>query len=185
MKHEYELGKCRSKVDLLSKENDILLNINKFQNGQAVAWYYGEIVFYSLMDGNWNDSLKGLNELVRLRLFDENKELHVWRSNGTLKGRLRNDSVEGEGNITEFVEAKPYLNGTSFSQSKSGSGIFATEKKGISYDLPFPELESLIGSEDRITLLTRNYIGYSDIDQAGYEDCRFVNFGIEITPKNK
>ncbi len=184
MKHEYELGTCRSKVDLLSEEEDIFLNINAFQNGKAVAWYYGEIVFYKIENGNFNVT-KRLDELVRLRLFDENKELHVWRSNGTLKGRLRSDSVEGDGDKTEFVEAKPLLNGTTFLPSRSGSGIFATEKKGISYVLPFPELESLIGSENRITLLTRNYIGYSDIGQAGYVDCRFVKFEIKKTPNHK
>ena len=185
MKHEYELGNCRSKVDFVSEDKDILLNINKFQNGKAVAWYYGEIVFYNLVDGKWNDSLKGLDELVRLRLFDKNMELHVWRSNGTLKGRLRSDSIEGDGKENEFVDAKPLLNGTSFAASKSGSGIFATEKKGISYDLPFTELEPLIGSENRVTLLTRNYIGYSDIDQAGFVDCRFVKFDVKKTPNNK
>ena len=185
MKHEYKLDKCRSKVDFISEDKNILLKINSFQNGKAVAWYFGEIVFYNLKDGNWNVPMKGLDELVRLRLFDENKELHVWRSNGTLKGRLRSDSIEGDGDFIEFVEAKPFLNGTWFSKSKSGFGIFATEKKGISYDLPFTELEPLIGSENRITLLTRNYIGYSDIGQAGYVDCRFVKFDVKIIPNNK
>ena len=185
MKHEYQLGICRSKVDLLYEEKDILLNINAFLSGKAVAWYYGEIVFYKIENGNFNVT-KRLDELVRLRLFDEDKELHIWRSNGILKGRLRSDSIEGDGDTTEYIEAKPLLNGTSFFPSRSGSGIYATEKKGISYDLPFPELEPLIGTEEnRITLLTRNYIGYFDIGQAGYVDCRFVKFDIKKTPNHK
>jgi len=183
MNHKYELGTCRSQVDFLS-DNEITDKIKSFKIAKAVAWYYDEIVFYKIENGNFNIT-KRLDELVRLRLFDENKELHVWRSNGTLKGRLRSDSVEGDGDKTEFVEAKPYLNGTIFLPSRSGSGFFATEKKGISYVLPFPELESLIGSENRITLLTRNYIGYSEIGQAGYIDCRFIKFDIKKTPEKK
>jgi len=183
MNHKYELGTCRSQVDFLS-DNEITDKIKSFKIAKAVAWYYDEIVFYKIENGNFNIT-KRLDELVRLRLFDENKELHVWRTNGTLKGRLRSDSIEGDGDETEFVEAKPLLNGTSFSPSRSGIGITAIEEKGIKYDLPFTELETMVGTKNRIILLTRNYIGYSDIGQAGYIDCRFIKFDIKKTPKHK
>jgi len=173
MKNEYKIDKCKSTVDFLSDERKMPEFINAFKTAKAVAWYYDEIVFYNIEDNNWNTPMKGFDELVRLRIFNKNEELHIWRSNGVLKGRQR---VDSKGDETEYLDAVPLLNGTTF--DFADLGIVATEEKGINYYLPYQALKTLVSSENRIVLKTRNYIGYSEIGQAGYVDCRFIDFEI-------
>jgi CRISPR-associated protein (TIGR03984 family) len=180
MKHEYKIDKCKSQVDFFSDEKEILMQIKAFANAKAVVWYYDKICFCRIENNIWNTPLTELAELVRLRIFDKDSELHIWRSNGLLKSRRRNDSA---GDDVEYIIGKPLLNGTSFKTEKTG--IVATEEKGIHYHLPYPELEILADTKNRIVLITRNYIGYSDIGQAGFVDCRFVDFEIINTPQNK
>jgi CRISPR-associated protein (TIGR03984 family) len=180
MIQQYELKSCNTQVKSITDDNALLESINTFSNAKAVAWYFDEIVFYNIENNNWNTPMKGLDELVRLRIFNNEQELHIWRSNGALKGRLR---VDTKGNDIECVDAMPLLNGTAF--DKLNPGIIASEDKGIHYCLPYPELEIITGSKNRIALLTRNYIGYSDIGQASYIDCRFIDFEITITHENK
>ena len=181
MKHEYKIDRCKSQVDFLSDETEISEKIISFSNAKAVAWYFDEIVFYNIENNNWNAPMKELADLVRLRIFDSNNELHIWRNNGVLNGRLRIDSI---GEDVEYIIGKPLLNGTTFNIVKPG--IVATEEKGIYFQLPYPELEIIDDrNKDRIALITHNYIGYTDIGQAGYVDCRFVDFEIINTSQNK
>lgn len=180
MIQQYELKTCNTQVKFATDDKALMDCINTFSNAKAVAWYSDEIVFYNIENNKWNAQFKGLGELVRLRIFNNEQELHIWRNNKILKGRLRIDST---GKETEYVEAKPLLNGTTF--DKLYPGIMAIEDKGIHYCLPYSSLEKLSGSKNRIALLTRNYIGYSDIGQAGFNDCRFINFEITNIPENK
>lgn len=144
--------------------------ITKFTDAKAVVWYYDKIEFLNIT-GEWTG--RDVSEIVRLRIFDAEKELHVWQTNGTLKARLRTDNT-GEG--AEFVEARQILNGTTF--NGENGDITATEDKGICYHLPFVIENYKAGMSKRIALVTRNYIDYSDIGQAGYVDSRFVQFEI-------
>ena len=180
MEHTYKIESCKSSVDFDINDNNLQEHIARFKNARAVAWYYDEIVFYNILNGAWNVSLKDQSELVRLRLFNKNKELHVWRNNGILRGRLRDDAG---GESIEYITGNPLLNGTNFSQGNPG--VIATEEKGINYDLPYPELKSLTGTKNRVAIVTRNYIGNDDIGQAGYVDCRFVDFGIIETQEKQ
>jgi len=122
----YKPGNCQSLVTPLN-EGEALGRIAAFKNAKAVAWYFDAIAFYSIDDAgkwhnsNYRDNLK--EELVRLRIFDENKELHIWRSNGQLKGRLREDN---EGDKTDFADATLLLNGTRI--DKSGDTLELTEE---------------------------------------------------------
>jgi len=170
----YKLETCKSDVEFLNEE-EINESINLFENAKAVVWYYDKIEFYNIESENWSSELKSFDEIVRMRLFDKEKELHLWRSNDILKGRLRKDT---EGAETEYVTAKQILNGTSFEDRDIG--IIAKEEKGTEYYLPFAKFKNISDkNKDRIAIITRNYIGYSDdIKQAGYIDSRFVDFEI-------
>jgi CRISPR-associated protein (TIGR03984 family) len=175
---QYDIENCKSKLDFLDENSDWQKKINSYTDAKAVVWYYDEIVFYSIEKGKWSKGLKGIDEVVRLRIFNKDNELHIWRSNGVLKGRLREDTA---GKDTEYVQTNQILNGTKFKDKETG--ILATEEKGINYDLPYGELKGA-KDDDRIALVTRNYIGYTGIDQAGYIDCRFVDFKIVNSTKS-
>lgn len=180
--NKYKLEQCMSEVISINSDNEIKEAIEKFVNAKAIVWYYDKIEFYSIENNKWSYDLRDYNEIVRLRIFDKEKELHLWRSNGVLKGRLRNDS-KGDG--TDFVIAKQILNGTIF--TSSGISIKATEEKDTEYDLTYKKPENISSdTKDKIALLTRNYIDYtSDINQAFYCDSRFVDFEIVKTDKSK
>jgi hypothetical protein len=146
----YELQTCNSIVTLVN-ENDLKANIKLFENAFIVVWYQNSIKFYKIENKKCQVPLDEFSTIVRLRIFDEKKELHVWRSNGILIGRLREDA---EGDKIEYIIAKQLLN----------SSLLFDEGDGID-------------NINRKFLKTRNYIGYSDdITQAGYIDCRFVGF---------
>lgn len=140
-------------------------------NAQAVVWYYDKIEFYQIVNGAWDRPYREsiLDEVVRVRIFNRAKEVHVWRSNNRLKGRLRID--DGDGEDIEYVRANQVMNGTKF-EAKNGF-LVATEEKGIHYELPFSRLVEHCQQIERLAVVTRNYIGYNDIGQAGYIDCRF------------
>ena len=167
----YKLHYCNSEVKLL---HEVEKWKGEFKNAKAVAWYFDAIVFYNIENGKWSKPLRDNleEELVRLRVFDEYKEMHIWRSNGELKGRLRTDA---DGNTIGYVKGNQFLNGTSF--DKTETEIIAKEDKGTYYELPYPDFKN-IKSDGRLVLVTRNYIGYNDIGQAGYIDSRFVDFEI-------
>ncbi|MGB5024996.1 MAG: CRISPR-associated protein Csx19 [Saprospiraceae bacterium] len=174
MKSQYKLCKCTSDVVIFEKTADFNAQIIAFQNAKAVVWYFDAIRFVNIESGTWSEKLRDFSELVRLRLFDKDKELHIWRSNDDLKGRLRTDY---KGESTDAFCANQIMNGTQFKLKKPG--IVATEDKGVFFEMPYTELENAISDKQRIVLKTINYIGYANgIGQAGIVDCRFVDFSL-------
>lgn len=163
-----------SLASVLDTEDQLLSSLKSFTEAKAVAWYYDEIVFLRCNNNAWFPHQPVWEKLVRLRVFNMEKELHIWRSNGQLKGRLR---VDGTGEDSRAVDARLVLNGTSL--QPTGDGITSSERNGTHYVLPYPELQKEIGVNKRVLLLTRNYIGYADNGQAGYTDSRFIDFIIK------
>ncbi len=117
----------------------------------------------------------------RLRVFNEQEELLLWRSGGTLKGRMRHDypknSTQGKG--VNIVEADQVLFGTKIDRDFRADGYTKiTEDRGTSLIVPFNNLESNEKGEllKRLCVKTYNYICYNEAHQATYSDCRFVRF---------
>lgn len=100
-----------------------------------------------------SDSFPDALQVVELRIFNGHKEAYFWREGSELKGRLRQD-IDG---ATDFhiTDTKLYARGV------------------VSRKL-FQLLHTKEG--DPVYLTTRNYIGMNAIRQAGYVDCRFVDF---------
>lgn len=107
--------------------------------------------------------------IQRMRLFDAQAELLLWRSNGGLKGRLRQDGI---GEDTDVVEACQILSGTK--SEIVGNFTCLTEKKGSRLLVP-GQFEADTGKK-RVAIRTRNYIAFTPAYQATYSDCRFVEF---------
>ncbi len=156
-----------------------ILTENFTNQAFVVAW-----LDHSVMIGLWNG--KGfefydagnldLKYLQRLRVFDPRQELHVWRTNGKWKARLRRD---GEGENAEAIVAHQLLFGTK-GERLSSRYARIREDRGTKLLLPladvqFDEDEKGVLKE-RVFIKTHNYIRYNAVHQATYFDCRFVAF---------
>lgn len=169
-------------VDINQEKLDEVL-AEKFLRGNSntkayvVAW-----LDYEVLIGIWENqqfifyngkNLK-LKYLQRLRIFNQEREIFLWRTNGQLKGRLREDNQEGS-KVT-IVVAKQLIFGTKSKQlNDSFTEIY--EERGTKLVLPFTNLEVDNKSIDnRIFLQTYNYVKTTLEYQATYFDCRFVAF---------
>jgi len=166
-----------------TKLNDILAN-NFAQKSFAVVW-----LDYKVLVGTWengdfhfyNNAKFEHKYIQRLRVFDQEKELLAWRSNGNLKGRLRKDDWAGSG--TEIVVAEQTLFGTKKGTQSDAKYTEITEDRGTSLVLPFTNLRTYKDKKDkveklvsRIAIKTHNYIKPNAVHQMSYFDCRFVAF---------
>lgn len=121
--------------------------------------------------------------LQSLRVFNENSEAYIWQSSmdepGLFRGRIICDEDELENKkyeIPNAIDARQLLWGTSLILSDDDpKWAMLTEERGIQLRiarsiLPYED----ISPENRVWLITRNYIDYKHENQAGYVDCRFV-----------
>jgi hypothetical protein len=151
----YKEKRCTSDVSSCTW-SDLDTMIAEISEGWVVYWQYHQ-VFVGQIEGKLINWLNGVpnpqdqDHLVRLRAFNEEKEFHFWRSGGQIKGRKRvDDGAEGD---TSYVETDMVLRS----------------------EIALP-LKDVFGSDKKFWLVTRNYIGYDDAQQAGYVDSRFVKF---------
>jgi len=149
---------------------DYEVRIGTFTAGQF-AFYEEDISEEDKFD------LKTMQKFVqRLRLFNEQEELLIWRSGVDFYGRFRRD---GEGNPTEVVEAYQVLFGTK--KENYGNYTRINEDRGTA--LILPDEWEVDEKKKRVAILTRNYIGYTGEENhptspplATYVDCRFIKF---------
>lgn len=133
---------------------------------KTVCWMHHQLLF--LLSGDLKEYKSELERhLVRLRVFDEKQELHVWRSAGKLKYRHRVDG--GSGSDVHYSDHAQVLLGSRYSYHDGM--LTASEDRGTLFELPFLDK----APKGRLKLVTRNYIDFNDLGQAGYVDCRFVN----------
>lgn len=109
----------------------------------------------------------------RMRVFDGEKEMMLWRAGKGFRARLREDNAEGAG--THVVVAEQVLYGTRRVGEHAGRFTEITEERGTTLILPFGGIRVDAG-KPRIFIKTHNYIGENEVHQATYVDCRFVSF---------
>ncbi len=144
-------------------------------NGFVVAYLDNRVLI-----GRWNgekfsfhdDSTLNDAYVQKIRVFDRNREFLAWRTHQGFKGRIRKDDFQGEG--ADVVIAEQALAGTRMEKAGDGfSKIFETS--GARLYLPFEPI-SVDSKKNRIFIKTHNYVEYNHMNQATYEDCRFVEF---------
>ena len=156
---------------------------------KTATWFNGDglvVVYldYKVLVGKYlnnrfffyNNETFSTKYLQRMRVFNENSELLLWQcGGGSFNSRLRVDG-EGNGELRDCVDAEQVIWGTKSKALADGFSLL-TEDRGIDIVLP---LANLVVDEKkkRVKLKTRNYIGYNDEGQAGYEDCRFIGLGL-------
>lgn len=143
-------------------------------NGFCVVYLDYKVLIGKYSEGNfkfYNDEIFKPKYIQKMRIFNINQELYIWRKNEEeFRGRLRFD---GSGIETDVIDACQILWGTKAESLGDFSKIF--EDRGTELILPFNDIK-VDNGENRAFLQTRNYIGYNECGQVGYEDCRFVKF---------
>ncbi len=158
------------------------------KNGYIVAYLHYKVLLGKLIGGKpkfFKNETFNPKYLLKLRAFNENQELFIWQHEEYFfKGRLR---IDGEGHgenegCKNIVEVEQVLWGTDCKALDDG-WVCLFEKRGTELIFP-PEVKvrgNMLNPKNRLKIKTRYYIGYNDMGQAGYEDCRFVEFtGTEV-----
>ncbi len=143
----------RKLINDFSMLRDALTTIS---DGYILIWYYDDLVVDVLKNVLASSFFadKELEDIVRIRAFNDQKELHVWRSGKQLYSRMRSDDEEI---IPAPIIKEMMVVGKVANQLQEK---FKDEFEGLKH----------------IAIQTKNYVGYNDIGQAGYEDSRFVKF---------
>ncbi len=149
---------------------------NSFNSNGYVVVYLDYKVLIGRVDACgfefYNDETIEERYIQRLRLFNEQKELLIWREDSGLKGRLRTDE---DGERTYVVDACQVLWGTN-RERLSDEWLRLYEQRGTELILPYGNVE-INDRNKRLFLKTRNYIAFHPkTSQATYTDCRFVGF---------
>ncbi len=137
----------------------------------VVAYLYNEVLFGRYDNGfSFPENRKIESRFVkRLRIFNADEELHIWRSKGILKGRHR---IDNKGIGTDIIEADQVLFGTK-AETCDGYTIL-TEQRGTKILIPGDWKAD--AKKIRTAIRTRHYIDYKYGYQATYVDARFVKF---------
>lgn len=119
--------------------------------------------------------LEDLKFIQKLRIFNENEELYIWKSGKKLKWRHRKDNKGNERNERKVIDINQVISGnTSTTLSNGWSKL--TDTSGTELYLPF-DLQDNIKDSQKLLLHVRNYIGFENTyNQPFFEDQRFVGF---------
>ncbi len=171
-----------SDVKPLTIKSDLDILKNFTGKGWFIAYLFHRVVIGKFIDGTFDYFQKencdvNIENLIKLRIFNDNSELYVWRTNlGGFKGRLRKDE---EGVSTDVVDTNQVIFGTK-EELVGESYVKLSEKRGTEIIMPVVEGISFadINEQDgRLCIHTRSYIGeIKETGQATYEDVRFVKF---------
>ena len=164
--------------DVQSGELTSIISCHFLTPSYVVAYLYSMVKI-----GKWEDNSFQFYEseclekdhILKLRVFNSEQELLVWKSGSSLKARLRKDNLNG--NSSYAVVADQVLAGTQTKPLNNG-WIRVWEERGGSLELPFPNVYVNVKEkpDKRIHIRTYNYIGETPAYQATYVDCRFVGF---------
>lgn len=181
-----QLGKFKSKPEKLGEIDKHILYTKLYEEftgpSYIVIWFDHEVLIGMWQDKKFiffNKEFKKehfeLKYIQRLRVFNLDKELHIWRTNGLWKARFRTD-YKGEESETVVV-AHQLLFGTR-GKRLSQDFVVIEEERGTKLSLPLKDIS--FDKNDtpnvRVHIKTHNYIKTNAVHQTTYCDCRFVAF---------
>lgn len=180
---KYSKMKTTSTAFEVSSDAEILKNAPT-QNAWFIAYLFHRVVIGRVVDKQFvyykqDDIDVTLSNVQKLRVFNKDAELFVWRTNkSTYNARLRTD---GEGEKQGMVDARQVMFGTEAKPANNDVKYsYLTEKRGTEIILPLKDLgisdSDINDGKGRLCIHTRSYIGYIDNMLATYEDVRFVEF---------
>lgn len=175
-KDELKLYELKTTAKPIKEISEIKDTLEQFDAGGFIVAYLTYGVFIGRYEnGNcyfYEDIDLSEKYIQKLRLFNESKELFIWRTKDILKGRLR---IDNTGDTKNVIDAYQVLWGTDKQLLKEGwTRVF--EERGTELVLPFSQL-SVDDRKKRVFLQTRNYVDFHpETNIATYTDCRFVGF---------
>ena len=176
-------SKIKSSSDPIDIKSDGDILENTPENAWFIAYLYHRVVIGRIENKQFvyykqKEQDVTLSKILKLRVFNDNAELFVWRTNlGGYNARLRKD---GTGEEQGVVDAHQVLFGTK-AELIDNTYLKLTEERGTEIILPLKELniseEDVNNHQERLCIHTRSYIGFiEDTGQATYVDIRFVEF---------
>ncbi|WP_051654175.1 CRISPR-associated protein Csx19 [Persephonella sp. KM09-Lau-8] len=144
-------------------------------NGTVVLWLDYQILFGYIEQRNLFFFEKPDYDFTfRIRAFNEDEELHIWRKKNKYFYRYRKDIPSDNGKI-EYIDTNQLILGTeTISIDENWKKI--KEDRGSIFILPKKILNEDVSLNKRLFIKTRNYITYNPLGQVGFEDNRFVKF---------
>ncbi len=119
-------------------------------------------------------------KILRMRIYNENEEVHLWKTQSKFKARVLKVQ-ENDGEEQEYVQAKQLLWGKA---ELKDNVIILKEDRGVYIQLPKDAVQGGVKTGERLFLVTKNYVGYNEIGQAGYVDSRFVKITGDLCGEN-
>ena len=172
-----ELQCHREMVTIEASEASLLACLRQYfpEHGSLMIWAM-QTVTAGIWDGKdltlADDDVKAA-DVLELRLFNPDSELHLKRVDDTFVGRYVRDS-QGAG--TQVVDSFSRLWGEQ-QPLASSDGFLRLLDAPRKLTLTVPCVD-FIGTDRYLGLTTRNYIGYEkETGLAGYADMRFVSIG--------
>lgn len=138
------------------------------KTANLVFWLRSQILW-----GTWNGTQLQLadkkvldeTQILEVRVFNENEELHLYRKGNGYEGRY---VCDGQGPIQNHVDSLSRLWGHRVDYA-DGYAVLIDEERFLKLTVPCTEKADYYG------LVTRNYIEADPVTgQAGYRDYRFV-----------
>ena len=178
-----KIGQIYSKIRSINKIESIE-DINNYLENKEYQVYaitlsgisFGEFSNYQF---KLVEDITKLDRLEELRIFDKERELHIWRQSdgkggSVLKGRLRIDNIDkNDSELSYYRDAEQLLFGNKPEPFKEGF-TFLKEDRGFGVIVPDSLLSELKGNP-RLYLCTRNYLEEWDNGQLSYCDSRFIS----------
>ncbi len=178
-----KIGQIYSKIRSINKIESIE-DINNYLENKEYQVYaitlsgisFGEFSNYQF---KLVEDITKLDRLEELRIFDKERELHIWRQSdgkggSVLKGRLRIDNIDkDESELSYYRDAEQLLFGNKPEPFKEGF-TFLKEDRGFGVIVP-DSLLSELKDNPRLYLCTRNYLEEWDNGQLSYCDSRFIS----------
>ena len=162
-------------------KKDELQNINqfikdKFKTDTGTAVFY---LNYGIRFANWvNSELKCQIEeknisdhLLEARIFNDDRELKIWKASSGYYYRLRIDDENNEN--CEVIDANQNLWGTQ-TEPVGTNWTKLTEERGTELIIPLTVVAKKGDSKPLVYVKTRNYIDYTEYGQASFVDSRFI-----------
>lgn len=172
----YKIIAATSDAESKDRENatdPVTEELKLIKTGFAICWLWHEILFGRIENGTLifpGGATPNLDrDLREIRLFNEDRELYLYRTEKGFRYRRR---IDGAGEPAEYIETRQVLWGTK--GDPQGDWTALSEKRGICLTVPIQAPG--VDERCRVALVTRNYITESDSGQAGITDCRFVGF---------